>query len=202
MTQTMTQKSIFTALLSGFVALWVSASVAATAKLPSNSVYQLDVAMTDQDGRTTRWGDTASPTSGPRIVSMFYTHCDYVCPMLFEAVRNIELQLPPAQRQRLQVGLITLDPVRDDVVALKKTADQRGGDAARWHLYRTQPKDVRKLAGVLGVQFRQLKNGEFNHSTLIILLDAQGVELARTDNIAKLDANFIKVVLKATEVPK
>ncbi len=198
----MTQKSIFTALLSGFVALWVSASVAAPVKLPSNSVYQLDVAVTDQDGRTTRWGDAVGSSSGPRMVSMFYTHCDYVCPMLFEAVRNIELQLPPAQRQRLQVGLITLDPVRDDIAALKKTADQRGGDATRWRLYRTQPKDVRKLAGVLGVQFRQLKNGEFNHSTLIILLDAQGVELARTDNIAKLDADFIKAVLKATETPK
>jgi protein SCO1 len=198
----MTKKSIYTALLSGFIAVWVSASVAATLELPRNSVYQLDVAVTDQDGRTTRWGDTASPSSGPRMVSMFYTRCDYVCPMLFEAIRNIELQLPPAQRQRLQVGLITLDPARDDTAALKKTADQRGGDSARWRLYRTQPKDVRKLAGVLGVQFRQLKNGEFNHSTLIILLDAQGVELARTDNITKPDANFIKAVLKATEVPK
>ncbi len=198
----MTKKSISAALLSGLIALWVNASIAAMVELPRSSVYQVDVAVTDQDGRNTRWSDAASPSSGPRIVSMFYTHCDFVCPMLFEAIRNIELQLPPTQRQRLQVGLITLDPVRDDVVALKKTADQRGGEAARWRLYRTQPKDVRKLAGVLGVQFRQLKNGEFNHSTLIILLDAQGVELARTDNIAKLDANFVKAVLKATEVSK
>ena len=198
----MTQKSIFTALLTGFVALWVSASIAATVKLPNNSVYQLDVVVTDQYGATTRWGDAAGSSSGPRMVSMFYTHCDYVCPMLFEAVRNIELQLPPAQRQRLQVGLITIDPARDDIAALKKTADQRGGDATRGRLYRTQSKDVRKLAGVLRVQFRQLKNGEFNHSTLIILLDPQGVELARTDNITKPDTNFIKAVLKATEAPK
>ena len=199
----MTKKSFFYAMFSGFMILWgIGIAGAATAELPRNSVYQLDVAVTDQDGRTTRWGDAASPASGPRIVSMFYTHCDFVCPMLFEAIRNIELQLPPAQRQRLQVGLITLDPVRDDVAALKKTAGQRGGDTARWRLYRTQPKDVRKLAGVLGVQFRQLKNGEFNHSTLIILLDPQGVELARTDNMTQPDANFIKAVLKATEVPK
>lgn len=198
----MTKKSVFTALLSGFFALWISASVAAMVELPRNSVYQLDVAVTDQAGHTTLWRDTAGPSSGPRMVSMFYTHCDYVCPMLFEAIRNIELQLPPTQRQLLQVGLITLDPERDDIAALKKTADQRGGDAARWRLYRTQPKEVRKLAGVLGVQFRQLKNGEFNHSTLIILIDAQGIELARTDNITKTDANFIKAVLKATEVPK
>lgn len=198
----MTKRSIFTALFFGFFFLWISTSHAAALELPRNSLYQLDVAVTDQDGHTTSWRDSAGSSSGPRMVSMFYTHCDYVCPMLFEAIRNIELQLPPTQRQLLQVGLITLDPERDDIAALKKTADQRGGDAARWRLYRTQPKEVRKLAGVLGVQFRQLKNGEFNHSTLIILIDAQGIELARTDNITKTDANFIKAVLKATEVPK
>lgn len=190
-------------MLFGLILLWVAGfAAAATDELPHNSVYKLDVSVTDQEGQTTQWRDAANASSGPRIVSMFYTRCDYVCPMLFEAIRNIELQLPPVQRQRLQVGLITLDPARDDVAALKKTASQRGGDTARWRLYRTQPKDVRKLAGVLGVQFRQLKNGEFNHSTLIVLLDPQGVELARTDNITKPDANFIKAVLKATEAPK
>lgn len=199
----MTKKSIFCTMLFGLILLWVAGfAAAATDELPHNSVYRLDVSVTDQEGQTTQWRDAANASSGPRIVSMFYTRCDYVCPMLFEAIRNIELQLPPVQRQRLQVGLITLDPARDDVAALKKTASQRGGDTARWRLYRTQPKDVRKLAGVLGVQFRQLKNGEFNHSTLIVLLDPQGVELARTDNITKPDANFIKAVLKATEAPK
>ncbi len=199
----MTKKSIFCTMLFGLILLWVAGfAAAATDELPHNSVYKLDVSVTDQEGQTTQWRDAANASSGPRIVSMFYTRCDYVCPMLFEAIRNIELQLPPVQRQRLQVGLITLDPARDDVAALKKTASQRGGDTARWRLYRTQTKDVRKLAGVLGVQFRQLKNGEFNHSTLIVLLDPQGVELARTDNITKPDANFIKAVLKATEAPK
>jgi protein SCO1 len=55
---------------------------------------------------------------------------------------------------------------------------------------------------MLGVQYRQLDNGEFNHATFVILLDSQGVELARTDQIAKLDAGFLKAVLKATEAPK
>ena len=198
----MKKRSVVTASLFGFFSLWISISAAAALELPRNSVYQLDVAVTDQEGHTTRWRDAASSSSGPRMISMFYTHCDYVCPMLFEAIRNIELQLPPAQRQRLQISLITLDPARDDILALKKIAAQRGGDATRWRLYRTQPKDVRKLAGILGVQYRQLNNGEFNHATLIILLDSQGVELARTDQIAKLDASFLKAVLKATEVSK
>lgn len=195
----MTRKSIFSGLFFSLMMLWgIGIAEATTVELPRNSVYQLDIKITDQEGKKTHWRDAANSSSGPRIVSMFYTHCDYVCPMLFEAIRNIELQLPPVQRQRLQVGLITLDPTRDDVLSLQKTEAKRAGDAARWRLYRTEPKDVRKLAGVLGVQFRQLKNGEFNHSTLIILLDSQGVELARTDSIAKIDIKFLQAVDKAT----
>jgi protein SCO1 len=193
-----TPHSTYQRILCAVIALWLAVSPTAAADLPRSSVYQLDVALTDQDGRASQWRDAASVATGPRIVGMFYSRCDYVCPMLFEAVKNIEAGLPTAARERLQVGLITLDPARDDVAALKKTAEQRAGDPVRWRLYRTQAIDTRKLAGVLGVQYRQLSNGEFNHSTLMILLDAQGVELARTENIAKVDAQFLKAVLKAT----
>ncbi|MGA8514025.1 MAG: SCO family protein [Burkholderiaceae bacterium] len=185
------------------IAVWVGVtSTALGADLPRNSLYQLEVVLTDQDGRSTLWSEAAHPPAGPRIVSMFYSRCDYVCPMLFEAIRQLEAQLPAAQRERLRVGLVTLDPARDDVSALKKTADQRGGDPARWRLYRTSNADVRKLAGVLGVQYRLLTNGEFNHSTLMILLDSRGVELARTNQIAKPDPRFLQAVIKATALPQ
>jgi protein SCO1 len=197
----MIQQHTYQRLLCAAFSLWLTASPAATADLPRNSVYQLDVSLTDQDGRTSHWRDVANPPAGPRIVGMFYSRCDYVCPMLFEAVKNIEASLPPEARQRLHVGLVTLDPARDDIAALKKTAEQRAGDPARWRLYRTQATDARKLAGVLGVQYRQLSNGEFNHSTLMILLDHQGVELARTEQIAKIDPVFLKAVIKASTQP-
>ncbi len=201
----MIQKPIAQQLLCAAFSLWLcaipAASAAASADLPRSSVYQLDVGLTDQDGQASRWRDGVNPVGGPRIVGMFYSRCDYVCPMLFEAVKNIEASLPAPARDRMQVGLITLDPARDDTAALKKTALQRAGDPARWHLYRTQAADVRKLAGVLGVQYRQLSNGEFNHSTLMILLDSQGVELARTEQIAKIDPIFVKAVIKASARP-
>lgn len=166
--------------------------------LPRNSLYLLNVPLTDQDGNRSNWQDTVP---GPRIVSMFYTRCDYVCPMLFEAIRSLESSLPASSLQHLRVGLVTLDPARDDVTALKTTAAQRGGDPARWRVYRTADADVRKLAGMLGIQYRRLSDGEFNHSTVMILLDANGVELARTLSIAKADPVFIKAVLNATQAP-
>ncbi len=201
----MIQQLMHRNMLCAVFSLWMSVipaiSTAATADLPLSSVYQLDVRLTDQDGQTSLWRDAASPTGGPRIVAMFYSSCDYVCPMLFEAIKNIEASLPEQARRNLQVGLITLDPARDDIAMLKKTAMQRAGTPARWRLYRTEIVDIRKLAGVLGVQYRQLSNGAFNHSTLMVLLNNQGVELARTEQIANIDPAFLKAVKKASTPP-
>lgn len=183
-------------LMCSLVLLSSLTTASAAPDLPRNSLYQLNVPLTDQDGNRSNWRDG---TPGPRIVSMFYTRCEYVCPMLFEGIRSLESSLPASAVQQLRVGLITLDPARDDVAALKRTADQRAGDPSRWRVYRTDEADVRKLAGLLGIQYRRLSDGEFNHSTVMILLDTNGVELARTNHIAKADPAFLKAVLKATQ---
>lgn len=172
------------------------------AALPRNSVYQLDARLTDQDGKTLRWRDTRAQHTGPRIVAMFYTSCDIVCPMLIETIKITESRLSEPSRSLLRVDLITFDPERDNVAALKKTAAQRAGDERRWRLYRPEPADVRKLAGVLGVQYRRLANGEFNHSTPMILLDAQGVEIMRSETLGKPDSVFVKAVEKALSASK
>ena len=61
---------------------------------------------------------------------------------------------------------------------------------------------MRKLAAVLGIQYRQLDDGEFNHSSALVLLDAQGRIAARTETIGTTDAAFIAAIdatLAATE---
>ena len=168
---------------------------AAPPSLPGSSVYQLKVPLLDQDAHKTRWDDAPA---GPRIVSMFYSNCDFVCPMLFEAIKNVEAALPPESRNHLSVGLISLDPQRDSPAALKKTASQRSVDETRWRLYRADAANVRKLAATLGIQFRRLASGEFNHSTVLILLDAQGRIVARTEKISSIDPAFINEVKKLT----
>ncbi len=164
------------------------------AAMPSDSVYQLSATLTDQNGSKSQWADAPKSV---RIVSMFYSHCDYVCPLLFEAIKRAEATLPADQRVHLSVGLVSLDPARDTPAALKKAAVQRDVDEARWRLYRAAPADVRKIAALLGVQYRQLSSGEFNHSTVMILLDTQGRVLARTEKISGPDPAFLEALRKA-----
>ena len=163
--------------------------------LPSDSVYQLALPLTDQAGRTADWRNLRGK---PRVVSMFYTSCQYICPLIVDSGKAVERQLTPAQQKKLGVVLISMDPARDDPAALKKVAEQRKLDTTRWTLASPPAGEVRAVAGVLGIRYRLLADGEFNHSSALILVDANGRILARTEKIgSKPDPEFVAAVRKA-----
>lgn len=163
----------------------------AEARLPADSVYQLALTLTDQQGRALA---LAAGRGHPVLVSMFYTSCQFVCPMLVEALRATEAQLSAAERARVTVLMVTIDPEHDSVAVLERTARQRELDTGRWSLARTDAASVRKLAAVLGIQYRALANGEFNHSTALILLDGEGRIAARTAQLGNADPAFVRRV--------
>ena len=175
--------------------LLAGASLAAP-PLPKDSIYQLDLPLTDSAGRTADWEQLRGK---PRLVSMFYTSCQYICPLIVESGKAVERQLTPAQRAKLGVALISMDPARDTPEALKKVVSDRKIDAGRWLLASPRSNDVRQVAAVLGIRYRQLADGEFNHTSALVLVDAQGRILARTETLgSKPDPAFVAAVRKAT----
>lgn len=182
-------------LLLGFAALAGAAQPAPA--LPGDSIYQLPLPLTDANGQTRDW---RALRGKPRLVSMFYTSCQYICPLIVESGKAVERQLTPAQQKRLDVVLISMDPARDTPAALKKVMEQRKLDAARWTLASPPAGDVRAVAAVLGIRYRQLADGEFNHSSALILVDAEGRILARTEKIgSQPDPDFVAAVRKAVD---
>lgn len=163
--------------------------------LPGNSVYQLQATLIDASGRPRTWADFRGQ---PRLATMFYSSCPYMCPLIIESGKAIDKSLTPAERARLGVVMVSLDPRRDSPAALTALIKKRGIDAKRWTLLRPDPKDVRSLAAVLGVKYRALADGEFNHTSVLILLDADGRILARTETIGtRPDPDFLAAVRKA-----
>jgi protein SCO1 len=181
-------------ILCSVLALCAAAASHAAPPVPSDSVYHLELVLTDQDGRD---GHFADGRGGVRIVSMFYANCPYVCPMIVETIKRVERGLDAGSRARLSVLLVTLDPARDDPAALAKVAVDRKLDTSRWTLARTASADVRKLAALLGIQYRQLENREINHSSALILLDAEGRVLARSSLLGDPDPEFVAAVRTA-----
>jgi len=167
--------------------------------LPSDSVYQLDVQLLDQAGNRQPW---SAQRGKPRLVAMFYTSCQYICPLIVDSGKAIEHQLTPAERKRIGITLISMDPVRDTPKALAAVVAKRKLDTRRWTLASPRKDDVRQVAGVLGVRYRELADGEFNHTSALVLLDAEGRVLARTEKMGtKPDPEFVAQVKRALAKP-
>jgi protein SCO1 len=163
----------------------------ADAALPSASLYQLQAQLVDQHGaRVTLDAGRGHPV----LVSMFYTSCQFVCPMLIETMRATEAKLTEAERQRLTVLMVTFDPAHDSVAVLKQAAEQHQVNSRRWTLARTDATSVRKIAAVLGIQYRALSNGDFNHTTAVVLLDAEGRVVGRTSQLGTVDPAFLALL--------
>lgn len=163
--------------------------------LPSDSIYQLPMVLIDQHGKRWDWG---SKRGQPQVVAMFYTSCQFTCPLIVDSGNAIEHALGPSERQRLGLLLISIDPRRDTPAALMHVVKARGLDSTHWSLASPDPRSVRAAAGVLGVRYRQLANGDFNHTSGLLLLDRDGRIVARTDHVGSVaDPAFVKAVRHA-----
>jgi protein SCO1/2 len=171
----------------------LAALPAVAAPTPGDAIYRLEANLSDQDGHAFR---LASLAGTPVLASMFYTSCDMVCPMIFESVQATLRALPVADRAAVKVLMVSFDPARDTQAVLKKTAEARGCDA-QWLLARGDEATVRKVAAVLGIQYRRIANGEFNHSSTVLLLDREGRIAARTGKLGGADPALVKETRKA-----
>jgi protein SCO1/2 len=172
------------------------AATPAAAPLPTDSVYQLPATLTDQHGKAFDW---RSRRGRPQLVGMFYSSCRYICPLIVESGKAVDHALTPAQRKGLGVLLISFDAKRDTPAKLQAVVEERQVDP-RWTLATPKAGEVRSVAGVLDVQYRQLSDGEFNHTSALLLLDAEGRIVARTEKMgSRLDPDFLAAVKRLTK---
>jgi protein SCO1/2 len=137
------------------------------------SFYDLDVELMSPTGST----GLDVHRGHPVLLTMFYASCPQVCPMTIGRLQTIDARLSPAASAELRVVLVSLDPARDDVADLAALKAKHGLDA-RWTVARASENDVRVLSAALGVAYRPTGDGEIHHSSVIALLDGDGVSRA------------------------
>ncbi len=159
--------------------------------LPPNSVYNLQVPVEDQFGEITGLDRYKGQ---PVLITMFYASCPHVCPMLISTIKLTESKLSDEERADLRVLTISIDPKRDTPEKLRETIERHSVDASRWSMVRPDPGDLRTIAGVFGVKYKQLPDGEFSHTTRIILLDREGTQVASTEQLGRHDTAFLEAI--------
>jgi len=162
-------------------------------ELPPNSVYHLQVSLEDQSGEISGLDRYRGK---PVLVTMFYTSCPHVCPMLISTIQFTESELSEQELADLRVLTISIDPERDTPEKLRETMERHHVDANRWSMVRSEPGDLRTIAGVFGVRYKKLSDGEFNHTTRVVLLDRDGTQVASTEQLGRTDAVFLEAIKK------
>ncbi len=162
-------------------------AVATSAGAAGESIYDLDLALVDQSGRSLTLADLRGQTM---VAAMMYTTCRAVCPRVTEDMKTLERQLPDTDRRRVKFVLFSLDPGRDTPEAMRTFATVHGLDLARWRLLAASEDGVRDLSVVLGVKYKPEEGGEIAHSAMIFVIDRGGVvrhrQLGLTDGPREL----------------
>jgi len=134
------------------------------------SLYQLDASFTDDAGRPFSLGQLRGR---PVVVAMFFASCTYACPLIVADMTRIRDGLPADRRGDVALVLVSFDVAHDTPAVLRQYRTDRQLDA-QWTLLRGDDGAVRELAALLGVKFKQEADGQFAHSNLITILNAEG----------------------------
>lgn len=162
----------------------------ASAKLPEESLYNINDHFTNQEGKQMELKNFAGKIT---VVSMIFTHCTYACPRLTRDVKAIASRLHEMGIDDVNYVLVSFDTQRDNPARLREFENEHelGKD---WTLLTGNEEAVRQLSVLLNVQYEKAADGNFSHSNLITVLDQrgriatqlEGLQASNTETIAKI----------------
>lgn len=135
------------------------------------SLYQMESVWRDAQNREIRFDALKGKVE---VVAMVYTSCEYACPRIVGDMKRIESSLTPAQLEKTGFVLISIDPKRDIPKKLKTFSEKESLNPDRWNLLTGSESDVREMAALLGVRYKEIEEGFFSHSNLITILNRKG----------------------------
>lgn len=130
-----------------------------------------DFELVDQDGAKLRLADLRGKLV---LLDFIFTSCPGPCPILTSAHVTLQRSLSPELRARTRFVSISLDPVRDNPMALRAYAQERGADLTGWSFLTGDPEAVARVVQAYGVGTLRRPDGQLDHLVATFLIDAEG----------------------------
>ena len=154
--------------------------MAMTESISDHSLHQLPALWQDHRNQSVALKDLSGQAV---IVTMIYAGCQTACPVLVEDVKRLYHNLDDAQQANTRVLVVSFDAQQDTPDVLHSYAQNMGADRPGWHFVTGNESDIRTIAAVLGIRYRESPSGGFDHSNVIAVLDRQGEILGRQEGL-------------------
>jgi protein SCO1/2 len=167
-----------------------TSSSAGTACLADKSLYWLESVWTNDFAQPVR---LAGLKGRPHVLTMFFANCQYACPLLVHKMKLIAAALPPEVRTNVGFTLVSFDSKRDTPAALHAYRARQQLEN-NWNLLHGEPDEVLELAALLGINFKEDAQGQFTHSNIITVLNADGEIVHQTVGLSLETAETVRQV--------
>jgi len=138
----------------------------------------------------------------PLVVAMFFTQCEYACPVLVNDLKQIEAKLPAEVREKTDFLLVSFDTRRDTPAQLAEYRKKKELAPAHWALLHGEEDDVRELAALLGINYAADAKGQFAHSNVLTVLNAEGEIVLQLPGLRQNAAPILEALQKASLAAK
>ena len=155
------------------------------------SIYNLTGPWKNHEGKVVNLKDFSGKVV---VAAMVYTSCQHTCPMITQKVVDIRKALPKKLREKVVYALISFDPEGDTPKVLAAYKKKSSLDK-HWVLLTSDAGTVRKLAGVIGFNYKKTPDGGFAHSNMVNLVDPQGVVTYQIDGLNKANDEMVKKIV-------
>ncbi len=122
------------------------------------------------------------------VAAMVFTHCVSACPRITSDIKKIESALSDNELDNIRFLLISMDPQRDNPEQMKNFMKEFQLDDSHWTIIRSDEEATMELSNILNVRVKPLRNGGFDHSNVIHIINKQG-EIVYQQNGLELDLN-------------
>lgn len=171
----------------------VKASVDAEKELSANSVLRMGRVWVDQNRDSVQLKDFLGKYI---LTTMVFTGCEYACPNIIGDIKAIEEQLDTAERNNLNVVLVTFDYEKDTPEVLREYASQPGFglDQSRWKFLYGNKDNIFHYSTYLGITYKRFESGAYGHSNSILLLNKKGEIVYQLDGIHTDNKELVTVL--------
>jgi protein SCO1 len=141
------------------------------------SIYAMPMTFDNQHGQPVEWQSLRGKV---RVMAMVFTHCPDACPRTTEEIKNLQKLLP--ERSPVAYTLISFDSKRDTGATLAAFAALHNLDS-NWQLLHGSAENVRTVANLLNVKYKEWPTGDFTHDNAIFIIDREGHVAVRHDGL-------------------